>query len=109
MVEDLIAWFRSGRADGWFAGRLVKWADQIRETLDPPETVDARIQCPVCGATSWGDVINGGGPWAVRLSYRKSDDGGVSDERALCRACSTVWRGREAVDELRDEARESAA
>lgn len=79
-----------------------RWVRQIKDYLDPPVTFDADDPCPICGSTEWGDVINGGGSHPIRIQYRKID-GAMRDERALCRACQTVWDGHDAVTELGDE------
>jgi hypothetical protein len=111
-VEDLQAWADNVSADAefdgsWYTRELHRWAALIRDTLNPGESFEAKIKCPICGATSWGDAINGGGSWSVAVSYRLDDRERMTDERAMCRACSTVWTGHEAVMELAEEAYES--
>lgn len=108
-VVDLRRWFvmwdslNPDQAEQSYHHKMMRsWVRAIRDHLDPPETFDADYPCPVCGATEWGDVINGGGSRPIRIQYRKKD-GAMRDERALCRACLVVWEGHEAVAELGEE------
>jgi hypothetical protein len=111
ILADLDAWCALvGRDDtDWYVRQLRLWAGQIRDTLNPGESFEAHIVCPVCGATSWGDVINGGSSWSIQVMYRLDDTEKVTNERALCRACNTLWQGHDAVKELSDEAKEATA
>jgi hypothetical protein len=113
-IADLDAWAEDARNDAGLAGdfyirRLRLWAVQIRETLNPGESFEAKVECPICGATSWGDAINGGGLWSIGVTYRLDERGHMVDERALCRACSTVWVGHAAIMDLAEEAHEKSS
>lgn len=112
VVADLDAWAATrGRAEveGFYVKQLRKWADLIRDLLNPGESFEADYPCPVCGATEWGDFIMGGSTRAILVTYAKDDAGHIRNERALCRPCSTVWEGHEAVWELAGEQHEKLA
>lgn len=109
-TESLRAWYAATRALNDFNGDgyqtiLVRWAHTIRAHFDPPEKFEAKQPCPICGASTWGDQINGGGR-AIEISYRLTDTRDITGERALCRPCNTVWQGGDAVRELAEEMQE---
>jgi hypothetical protein len=113
-IADLKAWGEDAAADPeldgtFYVRRLWSWVHQIRNTLNPGESFEAKVKCPICGATSWGDAINGGGLWSIAVMYRLDDRDQMQDERALCRSCNTLWQGHDAVMELAEEAHESRA
>lgn len=83
--------------------RMREWVRKIKDHLDPPVTFEADGSCPICGAEQWGNAIDGGSIRPIRIQYRRTEDGAMQDERALCRACETVWSGSESVRELADE------
>lgn len=90
-----------------YTRRLHGWAHHIRAMLDKPRSFTIPGACPVCGATSWGDAINGGGTHVIKVEYRLDDDGQTpKDHSALCQSCRTVWDGHDAVVELADELNE---
>lgn len=113
-IEDLQRWHAAVLADNdfdpeWWVRQLRGWAHLIRELLQPAKSFEAHYPCPVCGATSWGDRINGGSMWPIEVRYDLTDDGRMVHERAVCRAgCGTTWVGPEAVRELADEQKEKA-
>lgn len=115
VVSDLDAWYAhrsaSGMVDAWYIGQLRKWADLIRDLLQPGESFEADYPCPICGQSEWGDYLTGGSTRAILVTYRKDDSGHVSDERAVCRACApvTVWEGHESLMELAEEQHEKRA
>lgn len=82
--------------------RMRGWVRQIKDYLDPPVTFEADGACPVCGATDFGNAIDGGSIRPIRIQYRRTEHG-MADERALCRACNEVWEGHESVGELAEE------
>ena len=113
-VHDLRAWYAATLHDNTFttaaadAYRVIlsRWVNAIREHFDPPRWEDSNLPCPSCGATMYGDAVNGGGK-AVRLMFRVDENTGRTfGERALCRACGLVWLGYDSVMELVDEQKE---
>lgn len=91
-------------ADDWYIRILRGWAGHIRRLLDKPKSFTIPGACPVCGATEWGDMLNGGGTQVIKVEYRLDDDGATpKDHSALCQACKLVWEGHDAVMELADE------
>ncbi|MET0716395.1 MAG: hypothetical protein ABWY57_15930 [Mycetocola sp.] len=113
-VTDLRRWYtaRLAIADGedrFYIRALTAWGNTIRNYLEPPESFVPEYGCPVCGATTWGDMINGGGPWPIEVKYRVDEQGITSDEVALCRPCRAVWEGHDAIVELSDEMKEKQA
>ena len=90
--------------DTWYIRQLHGWAHHIRKMLDKPKSFTIPGACPVCGATEWGDMLNGGGTRVIQIEYRLDEDGATpKDHTALCKACKIVWEGRDAVMELADE------
>ena len=85
---------------------LERWADDIRNLLDPPKTIPLNGPCPVCGATNWEDgegenLTVRASPVAVEYDHANP----YRSARAVCRAgeCGTVWVGADAVEELVSE------
>lgn len=112
-ILNLCQWARlhmahTNRDDDWYVRALHGWAYTIRGYLDKPRNFTIPGACPVCGATAWGDQINGGGMHVIKVEYRLDPDNGenVKDESALCQACRTLWSGHDAVVELADELNE---
>ncbi|MCW4458173.1 hypothetical protein [Microbacterium sp. MPKO10] len=83
--------------------KMREWVRQIKDHLDPPKEYTPKYPCPVCGHSEWGDMINGGGLWPVKVTYRLTEEGSRYDDRALCRRCQIVWDGADAVAELGEE------
>lgn len=109
---DLRAFYAATLADNTFDPHattviLSRWVTAIKDHFDPPKKFEAIYPCPICGQSAFGNVIDGGGR-AIEIRYRVDDDGRVSDERALCRACETVWMGGGSVRELAEEQHEKA-
>lgn len=96
-------------ADDWYTRQLRGWAHHIRKMLDKPSAFTLAGACPVCGATEWGDMINGGGMRVLKVEYVLDDHDHPKDVNALCQACRVVWEGRDAVEELADELNEKGA
>jgi hypothetical protein len=111
-VVDLRAWGADAAADETLEGTfyirtLRRWVTLIQGFLRPAETFEADYPCPICGASAWGEYINGGSTRAILVSYQKDDDGRIFDERAFCRPCQTVWEGHASVMELAEEQHEA--
>jgi hypothetical protein len=94
---------------GWYVGQLRKWAERIRELLLKVVPWVPEIACPVCKATRWGNMIDGGGRWPVKIEYRLDDNDHITTCNAVCRACPAQWEGQEAVEELLRELAENRA
>jgi hypothetical protein len=112
-VVDLVAWHDKARSVfapeqlDWYRRTLTGWANQIRNHLEPPEAFTPHVACPVCGATGYGNAIDGGGSWPIEIRYRLDANETMTDEVARCRAtCKTVWYGHDAIVELADECNE---
>jgi hypothetical protein len=93
----------------WHIRQLRGWENHIGRLLAKSGGFVPEYPCPVCGATEWGEMINGGGLWPIRVEYVIQDDGRLTDESALCRACRIVWDGHDSVTELADEVKEKAS
>jgi hypothetical protein len=82
---------------------LERWADDIRNLLDPPKTIPLNGPCPVCTADHWfsPDGDRRASPVAVEYDHANP----YRTARAVCRAgeCGTVWVGADAVEELVSE------
>lgn len=117
VAADLDGWYASVAVAfetvgaGFYLLTLRKWADLIRDLLAPGESFEADYPCPICGQSEWGDYLHGGSTRAILVTYRKDDNGHVSGERAVCRACVpvTVWEGHESLMELAEEQHEKGA
>jgi hypothetical protein len=111
-ITDLRRWyigFELNPSDsGWHEKELRRWAATIRGILNPPTlTIPVEGACPVCLATEWGDIINGGGTQPVQVRvWVDEDSGAATGHTALCRACRAVWSGFDAVMELGEEVNE---
>jgi hypothetical protein len=110
-IKDLEAWYVTTLADRNFdpsfrIGRLRGWEAHIRRLLAKSGKFTIEAPCPICGATAWGDMFNGGGLWPIKVEYVIEDDGRLTDHSALCQACRTVWEGHDSVTELADELNE---
>jgi hypothetical protein len=82
---------------------MERWADDIRNLLDPPKTIPLNGPCPVCTADHWfsPDGDRRASPVAVEYDHANP----YRSARAVCRAgeCGTVWVGADAVEELVSE------
>jgi hypothetical protein len=111
-IVDLRRWyvaFELNPSDsGWHEKELRRWASTIKGILNPPTlTIPVEAPCPICGATEWGDIINGGGTQPVQVRvWVDEDSGAATGHTALCRACKAVWSGFDAVMELGEEVNE---
>jgi hypothetical protein len=108
-IDNLRRWYVAHTAerdhvDDWYLRMLRGWAAHIKRMLDKPCSFVPEAACPVCGATEWGNMIEGGGRWPIKIEYRLAEDGVTpKDHSALCQLCRTVWEGHDAVVELADE------
>lgn len=112
VVEDLTNWYHSTVGTGllgtFYIRELDRWADLIENLLTPGQQFEADYPCPICKATSWGNAVDGGSTRAILITYRKDDHGFMSDERAMCRPCRTVWLGHDSLMELAEEQHEAS-
>lgn len=113
-IRDLHNWYSTVNRDrnldtSWYVSQMRKWERHITKLLSKTGGFVAHAPCPICGATEWGDVINGGGMFPIRIEYTIEDDGRLANHSALCNACKTVWEGFDAVDELATELAEKRA
>lgn len=108
-VRDLRAWYAATMKlngfdpAGFYLRETRRWQTIIETYLDPPKAFEAKVACPVCKATGWGDQWSGGSSWPIEVRYRLTEDLRTTDEAATCRACRTVWKGHESISELVDE------
>jgi hypothetical protein len=93
---------------GWYVLQLRKWERHIRRLLSKTGSFIIEAACPICGATEWGNMIDGGGLYPIKVEYVVDDDGHLTDHTALCQACRTMWEGLDSVDELATELNEKA-
>jgi hypothetical protein len=110
-IDNLEQWARLhmadlDRDDDWYIRALHGWAYAIRKFLDKPTAFTLTGACPVCHATEWGNMIDGGGMRVLRVEYVLDENERIRDMNALCQACRIVWEGRDAVEELADELNE---
>ena len=113
-IADLQRWYAATRRirdwdQDWYIRQLRGWATHIRRLLAKSGQFTIEAPCPICGATEWGNMIDGGGRYPIKVEYVIGDDGRLTDHAALCQACRTVWEGRESVEELADELNERTA
>jgi hypothetical protein len=111
-IKDLQRWYAATRAlrdwnEEWHIRQLRGWARHIRRLLAKSGNFIVEHPCPICGATEWGNMIDGGGRYPIKVEYVIEDDGHLSDHSALCQSCRTVWEGFDAVDELATELNET--
>lgn len=113
-IVDLRAWYAATLKDnsfdpaGWYLREARRWKRLIEGHLEPPKSFEAKVACPVCNATAWGDQYSGGSSWPIEVRYKVTDEGRTADETATCRACRTVWVGHESITELVEELGEKA-
>jgi hypothetical protein len=91
------------RADDWHIRALHGWKFLILKMLDKPHSFTLIGACPVCKATEWGNMIDGGGMRVLKVEYVFDEHEHPKDVNALCQACRIVWEGIGAVEELADE------
>lgn len=110
-IRDLHQWYATITRErdwdpAWHIRRLRGWAHHIERLLEKPKSFIVEAACPICGATEWGNMFDGGGLYPIKIEYVIDETGLPQDHTALCQACKTVWEGREAVEELADELNE---
>lgn len=107
-IADLRAWYvaHTGRAehsDEFYTVQLRRWASEIRAMTSPPKVVEITASCPVCGQGEYtndmGELIRN----PLALTYRPDGDNLWRAAKVICRACTAVWAGGDAMEELRDE------
>jgi hypothetical protein len=91
------------RADDWHIRALHGWKFLILKMLDKPHSFTLIGACPVCKATEWGNMIDGGGMRVLKVEYVFDEHEHPKDVNALCQACRIVWEGIGAVEELAEE------
>jgi hypothetical protein len=107
---SLLRWhgaYGEGESAAFYARQMQGWADQIRNVLDPLKPVPIKDPCTICGGVSYLDAEENEIPYPVVVEYRESDPMGTA--QAICRRCSNVWEGTEAIGELMDELRDKTA
>jgi len=109
-VTDLRAWYAAwighhDRDDRWYTAELRRWASIIRNHLQPAKRLEVMSACPICGPGPWVDADGETQANRLTLTYRKHEDGTITDKRTICRnpACGAVWEGEDAMVELAEE------
>lgn len=103
-IADLRAWYvarlTSGESSDFYLAQLRSWADQIREMVNPPKTIEITKPCPACGqgvfTNEMGEVVRN----PLVLQYRPESGSIWQDAKATCRACKTVWEQEWRLREL---------
>lgn len=90
----------------WYVSQLRKWEHHIRRLLAKTGSFIIEAACPICGATEWGNMIDGGGRYPIKVEYVVDDDGHLTDHTAWCQSCKVMWEGFDSVDELATELNE---
>jgi len=112
-VADLRQWYiaydRTGADDQWYISELRRWANLIRNILEPLKRIEVTTPCPVCGKRTWLDLDGKEMIFPVVIQYRLPKTGEAIHPNAICRACETVWEGIAAVEELGEELNERHA
>jgi len=113
-IRDLHNWYRTASHArdwdaSWSIGQLRRWERHIQKLLAKTGGFVIEAPCPICGTTAWGNAIDGGGMYPIKVEYVIDDEERLTDHSALCQACKTVWDGWDAVDELREELLERRA
>lgn len=99
MTVDLRRWHMAYKGDDDdVLDELQAWAKLITELFDPPKRLEVTEPCPVCGEQSWIDAEGWQMPFPLVIETHPEQD-----PKALCRACSRVWRGETELRSLRWE------
>ena len=77
------------------------WARSIEVYFDPPISLEITGPCPMCGERWAFDPKTGDQITAIILEYRNIGTETLDKATGLCRFCTTVWRGRSGMRELR--------
>lgn len=90
-------------SDPFYLTQLRKWADRIRNMVNPPKVIEIVAPCPACGQGTYtndaGEIMRN----PLQLSYRPESGSIWQDARALCRACDMVWDDQWKLRGLRHE------
>lgn len=106
-VPTLRAWYAAtlskvvtdSFADEWI-GTLTRWAQEIDNLLNPPETVTVEAACPLCEATFFTDKEGREVPWPIRARKWDIRQHGTDAADASCIVCGGRWDGLTAIREL---------
>lgn len=115
-VHDLDAWYVRFTAiphldDNdieWYRIELRRWANLIRNMLEPPKRFELTTPCPVCKSDTWvnpdGETVR----HPILVQYRVSPEGAPVKPSARCRNedCDAEWDSIEAIEELGEELQE---
>lgn len=106
-VVDLRAWYARfialDQPEEFYLAQMRAWANQIKSMVNPPKTVEITAPCPVCGEGSYVNDMGERITNPLVLTYRPDSDHMWKNSKVLCRACTAVWVGGDAMEELRDE------
>lgn len=106
-VKDLRAWHVAqlavNTAGDFYVVQMQKWAAEIRAMTNPPKVVEITAACPVCGQGEYTNDMGENVRNPLVLTYRPDSGNLNHSAKVMCRACSAVWNGGEAMAELRDE------
>jgi hypothetical protein len=96
--------------DRFHIRKLVGWAEQITQKLDPANVWDLPDPCPVCGnGTWWNPADKTEYLRPLVIEYRPNGPDTIQKARGLCRACAQVWSVRELAYEIEQAERRRVA
>lgn len=84
---------------GAFTNIIDGWVAQIRDHLDPPNPIELRWPCPLCGV-EWRSTGEGAGMDTSRVLWAMERET-LEESYGVCRACTKVWRGVSQMRQLR--------
>ena len=105
-VDDLARWRVAALSMPevtFYVDALRRWADDIKEMLDPPKRIPLVDPCVACGAAKYVTPEGDERPPVVVEYHQVSLHASL---RAVCRACELTWTGADAVEELVAEMKE---
>jgi hypothetical protein len=113
-ITDLQRWYGAVRLlrdwdDVWALRALRGWEEHITKLLSKTGQFVVERPCPICGTTTWGERIHGGGMWPIKVEYVLDENDHMTDETALCQVCRTIWPDHGAIMELAEELNEKGA
>jgi len=111
-ITDLRQWYiaytRGGDDPQWYIRELNRWANLIRNIIEPSVRFPLNVSCPVCKSRTFQTDDGEANLFPIIVEYRRPKDGETIRPKALCRntECGAVWEGLEAIQELGEEIQE---
>lgn len=95
---------KPAEADSWYTRELSRWVRTIESRIDRNvKQFDTTRICPLCKNSRWTDEHGDSQPARLIGSYRRSEDGAISNQQVICQKCRTSWDNMAAIFELAEE------